>query len=348
MEFKKENYYWYLYILGIFVSIIPWLIDFISDLDKLTFFNKEPDLMFYLYIFIIPIGIYAMFRLTQYYLLTRATNYLLLSYVIFGSGVSFFLFSIRGYIIEGQGGAASYPYLMFGRATYFMSIIVFIIYAAKSQEWNNYNIIAKSILIILLVEASATLLHELIHDLLITFDSSNFGERFSPDYNPPWYLKLTLTYQFLGWDYSDIAPLLAPIALLVSYLTMKTYQNISEIKLSRILWILIGFVQLIVYTALLLSYRSSNADVADFFYGFEEKLFYSTAVSLTLLVISLMLIILPEAALISNYQISKACKLYVYVQASEPVKKKEFWGFARLREYVENIPEDIYLDTCMD
>jgi hypothetical protein len=55
-----------------------------------------------------------------------------------------------------------------------------------------------------------------------------------------------------------------------------------------------------------------------------------------------------EFLLVSEAQVLRACRLYAKLQAVQETYRLEKWGLVQIKEYIESIPDSIFIEACPD
>ena len=344
--------------LGAFIFHVVENIDWLFT--PLSF--KQLDFMFYFSILTVIVGLYACYRLTRFYFELGSNEYLLLAYFCFALVLWTFQYEIWGfylspemlyYLDQNPEFFKVYPELIIYRQPFWWIPVLLCIHAIRLRGWDSFNRPMQGLIIILLVEL---ILAGPIQDIFLhgTQMQTQLICVYNLDfYESLWYLRLSLSSLVTIYSrYLDAVFIF--IFVVYAYLTTTPDKTTLSVRISLIGWISFAVMQALwnflisydyIFRALTPWLPQTNVflnNVMDFLQGFA------------IIVLMIVLLLAPEALLISKYQLFRATKLYAFVesipdQTLEPSLPWTLLSYkTRVREYILSLPSDILTELRLD
>lgn len=339
-----------LYIIAIIVPLGAFIFHIVENFDWLfnPLFNTPPDFMFYFNGIIVIVALFAWYRLTRFYFELGSIEYLLLAYFCFG--IALWQLSNQMWYINLSPAFSYfvdqnpefwriYPEWIIYRQPFWWGGILIFIHAIRLRGWDSFNRPMKGLIIILLVDS---ILSNPIMDIsthIVAWQTQNLNISF---YENLWYLKHSIALAISWWYGPFIDSILMYIIVIYAYMTMKPSRINKSIKISKIGWISFAIIQITYFIVW------ATDIVVNAIPDINEALWDFLAVlnGLSLILIMMLLLLVPEALLISKYQLFKATKLYSFVdtvpgQKSEHLLPLNLLSYkSRLRDYILSLPLD--------
>lgn len=348
----------------VILGIVSWLIMVGRNIGRIIEIGQipylPPDIFFYAYLITIVVGILVMYRLHVFWKEIGSIDYLMISFYVFGTSVSLFIFQFwADYISPWAANLGTYscpvqdfnctyfvwPEIFYFRQVYFWATLGLIIHSINFHGWSNYPRWLRYVIFVLL-------LNYLLMPILDLFWISQ----------TPGLVNTTIEAQVLAqWhNYADIWGLVslsgfgvnryvanylfASLLLGYNYLSIKTVIWTKEVILSRIGWIIFAVAQSANWIFQLVT-QNLGLGGEEYFEAFQAFLLGSM---ISNLMIFLVILFIPETFLLSEIQIHQAKKLFKLTPESEASGVLSVFNFKnRLSDYVNALPPEMAQDILL-
>lgn len=310
------------------------------------------DINFYGYLFLDVLGLIATIVATNYYRKFGSKDYLILAYfflsVVFLNSLflTFWLY-LTPWLEWAFDDPIKYityvqPQVLIVRFATFVGIWLLLLQAIRMQPWESYSLITRIFAFFILLESGLYI----IQDVVEYINSIIMQNVFPPAES--WFYKLTILHWIFPRTETSAVALNLIYALVFGFIGYLYFIKLREhshsiIVRSIITWIVLTislsiswFIPIIVSQIPTLA---RNPGAAAFMY---EVSFYFTFIGMAL--ITALIVLYPEALLITEYQINKADKLYKLIEVDDHGILPIF-GLQRVKEYLTSLEMDFASDT---
>lgn len=319
-----------------------------------------PDLEFVVMVLSIIAGLYVIYKSIRHYQMVGSKEFLLIA-VFFLSITVFTAFRVyTGYISDffdeyyGNRNPAAMqqisPLWMIVHIIWGAGIVAIIVHLLRLIEWRRRHPILKGLLLFIAVEGILEAIY------YISFNFQMF-------YNQDWlyYADNLLTvdhYPFTNLWFFHLIPFISPstalyvylgiqnLLLALIYIIIKPIVTSREVKIVRVAWILFGTIvglRWILFLPVIVEIPFFQENMS-FWFTFAQL---STAAEflefLALTGLALAVARYPEALLITEFQVTKAAKLYQYIEDYELISRLPnlISTEKHLVNYIQSVPPEI-------
>ncbi|MFW9997731.1 MAG: hypothetical protein ACFFD4_37170 [Candidatus Odinarchaeota archaeon] len=307
--------------------------------DPLALFYKPPDIFLVIYVLTIIAGSYTVYRLIRFYLDVRSVDYLLIAFFVFGTIVYFTIWQlwldylspfglfiqdpyfVVGYVFESEN---IYPEIFVSSLGYFWGYFILLIILIRLRPWKDYHPVVKGVLLLVIIESTFNVIKDIAFNYI-------WPIMFSPEFTTAEYiaeytslpLSFTMILNILLADASLSTILvyyplyiMTFLSVIIAFLTIKPEIETTAIRISRFTWIVFGVVKLL---EPLNAYLTGIVSAGETYFVAKEIVIIVAFLS-TLFLLSLLATV-PEALLITNYQLMRAKNLYAIYESEQEREK---------------------------
>ena len=336
--FEQKKFIEILFYIGISANLIGFLIMFYSNRSQYEpFFNRGLDGFLFLYLTVIVISAFTVYRLIKYYYEFQSFEYLLIAFIMYHFGFSFFLYQtyvdyIADNLIDSRDKSEMNS---LGGYYYFLSQLLVVWHAIRIRGWKNSQRITRVFMVFLVYINSVIIMLGLEGELSSTpNDQWNF-----------FIWKFEIFHRFSNHElmYLTAPTVLTYLFVILTYLQIKVYARNKVTTITKVMWIIFGIVIII---------QRVISDYVNEFGIDQENVFRIWAVGtfLIMVVIQITLVLFPESLLITKNQILQAHNLYKIANRSGKgsFDSKVYSAFdyhARVSSYLDSLPPEM-LKPC--
>lgn len=302
---EQKKYIETLFYFAISINIIGFVTLFYHNRSNYDpFAARDFDGFLILYIAVIIISSFTVLRLIKYYYVFQSFEYLLVAFIVYHFGFSFFLYQIYvDYIADSLIDTRNQSEMnSLGGFYYFLSQLLVAWHAIRIRGWKNSNIMTRIFMGFLIYINSIVILIGLEGEL-----SSNPQQEGSFKI---WSFEIFHRLSDQDLIYLTIPTLLTYLFVIITYLQIKVYAKNSVAKATKTVWIVFGTFIII---QRLISDNLADLDLSQH----EAYQIWAFGTFIVMIVIQIILFLFPESLLITKNQILRAHNLYKIANSKE-------------------------------
>ncbi len=333
--FEHKKYIEILFYTAISANLVGFLVMFYGNRSHYApFSNRDFDGFLILYFAVIVISSFTVYRLIRYYYEFQSFEYLLVAFMMYHFGFSFFLYQTYvDYIVDNLIESRNQSEMnSLGGFYYFLSQLLVVWHVIRIREWKISRPITR------------VFMGFLVYINLVVILIGLEGELSS---NP------TAQSTFAMWNFEifhklsdqDLIYLTVPTVLtytfvILTYLQIKVYAKNKVTSATKVVWIIFG--SFIIIQRIISDYVEelgiSQHDVFQI---------WAIGTFLVMVVIQITLVLFPESLLITKNQILRAHNLYKIANTHEKRifdRSREYSTFDyhdRVASYLDSLPPEM-------